>query len=173
MCFLEEFLREAGHRTCYCNKKSNLRISKPADTCRVGAWHLNVPVLEWLGASISFSSTLCRCPAALSCGLRPSFYSTHKAVVAFSRETQWAGHSPEHLHEEEAVYGPANQSRPLGRVGNGPWEAAGSPWGAGAPVWQWMVPCCRRNALGSAPAVSPGSLSALRLPFPSPRWSLR
>lgn len=56
--------------------------------------------------------------------------------MAFSRETQWAGHSPEHLHEEEAIYGPANQSRPLGRVGNGPWEAAGSPWGAGAPVWQ-------------------------------------
>lgn len=56
--------------------------------------------------------------------------SSHKAVVAFSKEMQSAGHSPEHLCEEEAC-GPANQSRPLGRVGNGPWEATGSRWGAG------------------------------------------
>lgn len=54
--------------------------------------------------------------------------SSHKAVVAFSKEMQLAGHSPEHLWEEEAC---GNQSRPLGRVGNGPWEAAGSRCVAG------------------------------------------
>lgn len=95
-----------------------------------------------------------------------------RSLLCFElRGPQWWGrHVP--LCGEE-VYGRANQSRPVSRVGNGPWEAAGSPVG-----YQWfpstneLCAGCRRNTLGSAPAVSPGSQSALRPPFPQPQVEL-
>lgn len=101
--------------------------------------------------------------------------SSHKAVVAFSKETQWAGHRLEHLHEEEAAYGPMDQSRPMGSVGNGPWEATGSWWGdlcasclavsaalaVGEMHWAELLPWALVHWVPSG------------LPFPSPRWSLR
>lgn len=40
------------------------------------------------------------------------------------------------------------------------------------PYSSECCPGCRRNALGSAPAMSPGSLSALRPPFPQSRVEL-
>lgn len=76
-------------------------------------------------------------------------------------------HIPEHLCGEEA-YGRANQSRPLGRVGNSPQDAAGSPVG-----YRWLPfisECytdCRRNTPWALV-----SQSALRPPFPQPQVEL-
>lgn len=168
MFFLEEFLREAGPTEPAVATKN---LTKESANKYLQSWCIAPECPSGWGW------VFCNTPCAGVWDLQLSAVgwdhsSSHKAVVAFSKETQWAGHSLEHLSEEKAGYGPTNQSRPLG----GEWPVGSCRVMVGS--W-WLLSeseCCpgsRRNGMGNAPAMSTGSLSALRPSFPCRRWSLR